>query len=86
MYLSIDLNEMKKHDGFSDLEVNATESAKGDICHYDIKNVKDKKAEKFFIDYCKKSPSNLYICCDAKSEQLSIEEILDYNCKEIEEH
>ncbi|HEV7348220.1 hypothetical protein [Telluribacter sp.] len=72
MYWLIDDAELKAAEGFEGVEIEPTESSSGDKCHYDIRNVKDKKAGKFASVSLKKS---LFICDkDCKATQVTEEE------------
>lgn len=82
IYLEIDLEEMKEYEGFDKMEIVSTLSAKGDKCHYDIKNVHNKKEQNFFLNYCK-LPLKLFICCGQTSYNWNVEDVLNFDCNSI---
>jgi hypothetical protein len=62
IYVLLEYDDLKKFKGFDNIEINQSESDKGDLCHYDITGALDSNCEKFSKHHFR-SP-NIYMCCD----------------------
>lgn len=60
------------------MQIIASESREGDICHKDICNVSKEDAERFADEFCK--PYNLFICTSGDPFNITPDQF--YNLKE----
>lgn len=58
--------------GENSFEILQETSPTGDICHYNIKGLKEKDCKRFFSKFCR--PPNIYLCVEQDCIELSDEE------------
>lgn len=59
------------------IEIIQSDSDKGDKCHHDIVNFKDKLTDKFSQKYFQ--PPNIYVCCNGEEKRLGYKEFIILN-------